>query len=194
MLVTPAFAASEETTHDTATHSETGVPGDHGGSGVFPPFDSSTFPSQALWLVITFAFFYWFLKNMVLPRIGGILEVRSDRIAQDLDQAARMKEEADEAVAAYEQELAEARGKAHEIGQTARDQAKADADAERSEVEAELESKLVEAEKRIASIKASAMKEVGSIAEETTTAIVKELIGGTVTKAEAAAAVKAAEA
>ena len=53
-----------------------------------------------------------------LPRLGGILEVRADRIAQDLDQAARMKDEADAAVAAYEQELAEASAKANAIGQT----------------------------------------------------------------------------
>ena len=56
--------------------------------GAFPPFDPSTFPSQILWLAITFGLFYLFLKRVVLPRIGGILEVRRDRIAQDLDQAA----------------------------------------------------------------------------------------------------------
>jgi hypothetical protein len=63
----------------------------------FPPFETSTFPSQLLWLAITFGLFYLFLQKVVLPRIGGILEVRRDRIAQDLDQAARMREESDAA-------------------------------------------------------------------------------------------------
>ena len=45
---------------------------------------------------------------MVMPRVGGIIDVRNDRITQDLDHAARLKGEADAAVAAYEQELAEA--------------------------------------------------------------------------------------
>jgi F-type H+-transporting ATPase subunit b len=40
----------------------------------FPPFDSSTFPSQLLWLAITFGLFYLFLQRIVLPRISGILE------------------------------------------------------------------------------------------------------------------------
>ena len=163
----------------------------HGG-GVFPPFDSSTFPSQLLWLAITFGLFYLFLKKVVLPRVGGILEVRRDRIAQDLDQAARMKGEADAAVAAYEQELAEARAKSNAIAQQARDKAKADADAERSTVEAALENKLAEAESHIASIKTSAMKEVGAIAEQTAAAIVQELVGAKVDKADVAAAVTAA--
>ncbi len=193
MFVTPAFAASEQTTHGE-THTETGVADDGHGSGLFPPFDSSNYPSQLLWLAITFGLFYLFLKRMVLPRIGGTLEFRRDRIAQDLDQAAHMKEEADAAVAAYEQELAEARAKANEIAQAARDEAKSQADAERSEVERELDKKLADAETRIASIKEKAMKQVGSIAEDTAETIVKKLVGGRIAKSEIAAAVKAAAA
>lgn len=194
MFVTPGYAeeaapAAEGTQAvEGQAHTEAGP--DHSGVG-FPPFDSSTFPSQLLWLAITFGLFYLFLKKVVLPRIGGILEVRRDRIAQDLDQAARMKEEADAAVAAYEQELAEARNKANAIGQDARDNAKVEADAARKDVEAGLDKKLAEAEAHIASIKASAMKEVGSIAEETAATIVEQLVGKS-DKAAIAAAVKSA--
>lgn len=170
----------------------TGTEAGHGAKGVFPPFDSTTYPSQLLWLAITFGLFYLFLKKVVLPRISHILEVRSDRIAQDLDQAARMKGEADAAVAAYEQELAEARAKANTIGQTARDGAKADAEKHRKGIEAELNEKLSAAESRIAAIKSKAMGEVGSIAESTTSAIVEQLLGGKADKAAVAAAVKAA--
>lgn len=185
MIVVTAYAATDET-----TNTETGVApeADHGGT--FPPFDSATFPSQILWLAITFGLFYLFLKRVALPRLSDILEHRSDRIAQDLDQAARMKEEADEAIAAYEQELAEGRAKAGQIGQDARDAAKAEADAARRAVEAELETKLAEAEAHIAAIKADALKEVGSIAEETAASIVENLVGGKVTKAQAAGAIK----
>lgn len=190
MFVTSAFAASAQGAAE-ATHSETGVASEGAHAPNFPPFDSSTFPSQLLWLAITFGLFYLFLKRVVLPRIGGILEVRRDRIAQDLDQAARMKEEADAAVAAYEQELAEARKKANVIGQDARDAAKAEADAERQGVEKELDAKLGEAEKRITAIKNAAMKDVGAIAEETAASIVQELVGGRLDKSAAAAAVKA---
>jgi F-type H+-transporting ATPase subunit b len=158
----------------------------------FPPFDTSTFPSQLLWLAITFGLFYLFLQKVILPRIAGILEVRSDRMAQDLDQAARMREESDAAVAAYEQELAEARDKANSIAQGARDKAKAEAEAERRAAEAELESRLTEAERRIASIKDTAMSDVGAIAEETTAAMVEQLIGAKLDKKTVASAVSAA--
>jgi F-type H+-transporting ATPase subunit b len=185
-------AAPEGEAHPVdETHAETGAEGH--GSGVFPPFDSANYPSQLLWLAITFGLFYLFMKKVVLPRIGGILEVRRDRIAQDLDQAARMKGEADAAVAAYEQVLAEAKGNANTIGQQARDKARADAEAERKRVEADLESRLASAEAGIASIKDKAMSEVGTIAEDTAAAIVSELVGGSVDKSDVAAAVKAAQ-
>jgi F-type H+-transporting ATPase subunit b len=122
---------------------------------------------------------------------GGIIEVRRDRIAQDLDQAARMKEEADAAVAAYEQELAEAKASANVIGQKARDQARGEADAERKRVEAELDGKLAKSEQHIAAIKAKALGEVDTIAEDAAAAIIRQLVGGTVDKAAIAAAVKA---
>jgi F-type H+-transporting ATPase subunit b len=195
MFVTSAFAQESAPAADTShaategdTHSGTGVPAE--AHGVFPPFDPATFPSQLLWLAITFGLFYLFLKRVVMPRVGGIIDVRNDRITRDLDQASKLKDEADAAVAAYEQELAEAKTKANAIGQQANDAAKADAEAARKKVEAALDSKLAEAEARISSIKANAMKEVGSIAEDTAAAIVEALVGGKASKAEIAAAVK----
>lgn len=195
MFMAPAFAQEtqagpEGEAHAPETHSEVGV--EHDAGGTFPPFDSSTFPSQLLWLAITFGLFYLFLQKVVLPRISGILEVRSDRIAQDLDQAARMKEEADAALAAYEQELADAKARANAIGQEARDDAKAKAEAQRKKVEASLESKLSEADARIALVKDAAMRDVGQIAEDTASAIVRQLVGADVDKSSVSAAVKAA--
>lgn len=157
----------------------------------FPPFDPTFYPSQILWLAITFGLFYWFLKKVILPRIGGIIEVREDRIGQDLDQAARLKTEADAALAAYEQELADAKAKANGIGQDARDAAKAQAEAERKQAEAANDAKLHEAEARIALIKDAAMRDVGRIAEDTAAAIVQELVGGSADKSKVAAAVRA---
>jgi F-type H+-transporting ATPase subunit b len=160
----------------------------------FPPFDPSHFASQLLWLAITFALFYWFMNRVAIPRIAGILEVRRDRISGDLDDAQRMREESDAAYAAYEQELGEARNRAHAIGQEAHEKARAQTEAERHRVEEQLAARLAQAEARIDQIRSKAMGEVGGIASETTAAIVSELIGATVNKTEIARAVEAATA
>lgn len=203
MSVTPASAEStpfeiaQADTHAAQpageVHTETGVAhGEEHAGGVFPPFDHTTFASQVLWLAITFGLFYLVMARLVIPRIGGILETRHDRIAQDLDEAARLKAEADAAISSYEQELASARAKGNAIASSARDEAKARADAERAKIEASLQDKIAGAETRIAEIKAKALADVGTIAEDTTGALVEQLIGAKATKAEVASAVKTA--
>ncbi|KQV32340.1 ATP synthase F0F1 subunit B' [Rhizobium sp. Root1203] len=207
-FVTPAYAeeapaGTAETGAATGTdahaapaagevHTETGVPAEHHG-GVFPPFDSTTFASQLLWLAITFGVFFVLMQKVIAPRISGILDQRHDRIAQDLDEAGRLKAEADADVAAYEAELATARAKSNAIGSAARDAAKAKAEADRRTVEAGLSEKLKAAEGRIADIKAKVFADVGTIAEETATAVVEQLIGGKAAKADVTAAVAAAK-
>jgi F-type H+-transporting ATPase subunit b len=191
MFVTPAYA--ESTPAAGETHTETGAAhGAEHGSGVFPPFDQSTYASQLLWLAITFGLFYVLMQKVIVPRVGGILENRHGRIAQDLDEASRLKAEADAAIESYEKELAAARAKGSSIASSARDAAKAKADADRAAVEAELAEKLTAAEQRIAGIKEKAFAEVGAIAEETTTAIVDQLIGSKIKDTDAKAAVAAA--
>lgn len=173
----------------SATNSEVGTPAGNSAGAEFPPFDTSTFASQLLWLAIFFGAFYYLMAKFVLPRISDILEVRSDRIAQDIEEANRLRQESDEAFAAFEQEMAEAKNKAHAIAQEARDKAKAEAEAERRVMEAELAQKLAAAEAEIAGIKQAALSEVGAIAEETTALMVKQLLGGKLSKAEVRQAV-----
>ncbi len=174
MFISQALAATEEAS---------GTP------GVFPPFDPASFASQLLWLTLTFGVFYMIMSRVIIPRLSGILEVRSDRITRDLDETQRLKAEADAALAAYEHELAEAKKNAHSIAMESTEKAKAESSAAREKVEAELAEKMAEAEARIAEIKAKAMSEVGTIANDTTSVIVKDLIGGKLTNAEITKAV-----
>ncbi len=182
----PVAGASGET-HAT-TEAGHGAAEGHGG-GAFPPFDPATFASQLLWLAITFGIFYLLMSRMAIPRLAEIVESRKNRISQDIDEANRLKGEADAAHAAYEHELADARSRANAIGNKARDAAKAQVEAERKGVEAELAAKLSDAEARIASIKAKALQEVGTIAAQTTGTIVSELLGSEVSAAEIATAI-----
>ncbi|MDB5522730.1 MAG: synthase chain [Rhizobium sp.] len=196
MFVTTAYALSATAVEGEATapatettHTETGVPHKE----AFPPFDPRHFPSQLLWLAITFGAFYYIISKLITPRLGGIIAAREARIAGDLAEAKRMKDEADAAVAQYEQELAEARAKAQGIAGKARDAAKVEADAERARLEADLARKISEAEVSIGAIKTRALAEVETVAEDTAAEIVHQLTGATVTKADAASAVQASK-
>ena len=171
------------------TNTETQVPkGDHG-SGSFPPFDGATFPSQLLWLAITFGIFYYLMSKVALPRIGGVLEDRRDRIEGDLAEAERLKRETDEAIASYEQALAEARNKAHTIAQESRDKLNKAMDEKRSQAEADLAEKLSAAEASIAEIKGAALDQVSGIATDAAEAVVEQLVHGAASRDDVAKAV-----
>ena len=152
--------------------------GHEGGSNpMFPPFDTSTFPSQLVWFFIAFGFLYWYMSTRALPKIGQVIENRRARIARDLDDATRMQQQADAAGAAHERTLADARVKAQALAQAARDQAAAEAAAKRKALEGELAARLAEAEKQIAATRAQAMTNVSAIAREAAGAIVERLGG-----------------
>lgn len=174
-------------------HTTAEVQHEGGHAGVFPPFDSSTFASQILWLAITFGLFYVLMAKVALPRIGGILEARHDKIAHDLEEANRLKAESEAAGAAYEASLAEARKKAQAIASETRAALTASIDAKRQEAESGLGAKISEAEGRIADIKTKALAEVDGIAVDTAEALVSSLIGEGAGRDEIAAAVQAAK-
>lgn len=157
-----------------------------------PQLDPATFSPQLIWLAITFLGLYWMMARVVLPKIGGAIEQRRDRIAGDLDQAQLLKEETDRAIAAYEARLAEARANAHKIAQATRERLAAEVEAERARIDAEVAEKVATAEQRIEAMKAKALAEVEKVAVDVAGDIVARLIGGKVSKARAAKAVEEA--
>ena len=156
----------------------TGAHTEHpGGKPPFPPFNKETFASQIVWLVVFFVALYVIISKLAIPRIGGIIEARSERIDGDLAEAKKLKDQSDAALASYEKSLADARTRAQTLAGETRDKLGAEADQVRRKLEAELNAKLSKAEETIAATKTSAMANVQGIAVDTATAIVERLIG-----------------
>ena len=163
-MAEPAHTASTEAVPE----------GKHGG---FPPFNPQTFPSQLVWLVIAFVLLYALMAKWALPQVARVIENRQKRIDDDIAAAGRLKQQSDEAVAAYEQALADARGRAQTIANETRDKQAAEADVARKRLEDQLNAKLADAEKTIVATKQAAMSNVRGIAEDAARAIVERLIG-----------------
>ena len=169
---------------ETTAHSE--APGE---SHAFPPFESQYFPSQLLWLVLTFILLYVLMARIALPRIGGILAARSKHISDDLAAAQRFKDQSEAANTAYQKSLADARARAQSIANDTREQQAAEAEATNKKLEAQLHEKLAAAEQSIAATRSAAMGNVSSIAADTASAIVERLIGTAPAERDVAAAV-----
>ena len=53
--------------------------GHDAGHIAFPPFDTSTFPSQIVWFLLIFGAMYYYLSRRFLPAVGGVIESRRAR-------------------------------------------------------------------------------------------------------------------
>lgn len=148
-----------------------------GGHKEFPPFEKNTFASQLVSLVIAFVALYLIVSKLALPRVGGTIDARQNKIDGDLAEAQKLKDESDSALKAYEGELAAARSRAQAIGAETREKLNAASEAERKSLEERLSQKLADAEKTIASTRAAAMSNVRSIATDAAAAIVQRLTG-----------------
>ena len=164
------------------------IPATEQGRG-FPPFDARTFPSQLLWLTLTFIALYLLMSRLALPRVGSILQARRARVQSDLDEAQRLKGASDAAIAAHERALAEARGRAQALANETREKAAAAAEARRKDVDAKLQAHIAAAEKTIAATRSAAMANVHGIASDITPAIIERLIGITPASKDVAEAV-----
>src|ERR1700750_709894 len=92
--------------HGESTSAHTEADGGHGGT--FPPFESSTFASQLVSLVIAFVALYLIVSRIALPRVGAVIDARQNRIEGDLAEAQKLKDESEAALKAYESDLASA--------------------------------------------------------------------------------------
>lgn len=181
----PTFAVAEATTGETGQTTEsTGHGGGH--TGVFPPMDTTTYPSQIFWLVVFFGLLYLLMSRVALPRMEKVLQRRHNTIEADLSKASALKNETEAAIAAYEKSLADAKAGAQTIAAETRARIGGEVEAERAALDKTLAAKIADAESRIAASKSQAVKDVGDVAAETAAEIVAQLTGTRVSKADAA--------
>ena len=173
---------------ETTAHTE--APAGH---TAFPPFQSEYFPSQLVWLTISFVLLYALMSRIALPRIGGIMAARSKVISDDLAAAERLKEQSNAAQVAYEKALADARSRAQGIASATREQQARETEDLHKRLDAQMHERLAAAEQSIAKSRSAAMGNVKAIAAETASAIVERLIGQRPREDEIAAALDDAD-
>lgn len=161
-------------------------------SASLPQLDPTWWPSQLFWLAVTFSVLYWLMAGRFLPSLGGAIEERRDRIADDLDQASEFKRQAEDAETAYSKSLADARAKAQGIAADTRTEMDKEIAGLQAETDAALDKQLAAAESRIAKMKTDAAAKVREAAADTTRAVVEALIDEAPTDDAVAKAIAAA--
>lgn len=148
-----------------------------------PQLDVGTFGNQVFWLVLALVAIYLVLSRVALPRIAAILAERQGTITNDIAAAEDLKVKAEEAEAAYEKALADARAEAQRIAGETKAKIQADLDVAIEKADAEISAKAAESEKAIAEIRAGALDAIAEVAKDTA----KEIVGAMGGKADAKA-------
>lgn len=162
--------ATEEAVQEAAAHGAE--------SAGMPQLDFATFPNQIFWLVVALVVLYFIIARLAVPRISGVLEDRHSTIQNDLNRATQLKRDAEEAEAAYQAALAQAKAEAMRIAGEAKAAVQAQVDAATAKADAEISAKVAESETRIREIRDSALQSVSEVANATTGEIVNALLPG----------------
>ena len=157
-----------------------------------PQFIMGDFAPQIVWLVISFIALYLLMARVALPRVAEVLETRHGRIANDLDQAAQLKSQAETVILEYEEALAEARGNAQSTIAQATLEAVQVAEKRNAEIAEVLAAKAAAAASRIGAAKAEALVELRGVAAELALAAAERLLDAQVAQADVDVAVDAA--
>lgn len=123
---------------------------------------------------ITFLLILAYFKVPAL--ITGMLDKRAADIQAELDEARKLREEAQEVLASYERKLREVQGQADQIVAHAKTEAREAADLAKGQIENSIERRLQAAQDKIASAEASALREVRDRAADIAVAAAAEVI------------------
>jgi F-type H+-transporting ATPase subunit b len=171
---------------EAPTTATTQVPKKEGG---FPPFDTTTFPSQMFWLVITFGFLFVVLWRVAGPRINTAITTRRGAINSAIAEAGKARAESEAAQAGYENALATARARANALAEETRQGLNAEIAKAKADADATAAKAMGEADARINATRDTAKAAVGMAARDAAIAIVERLTGDKVSADEAAKAV-----
>jgi F-type H+-transporting ATPase subunit b len=167
-------------------HEGTAEPAENAG---LPQMNVGTFPSQWFWLAVTFGLLMVILKKSVLPAIEGGIANRKAQIGGDLRDAETARKKSQDALAAYDSALAQARAKALAHADENRKKLGTEIDRLKAEADAKAQGASAAAEARIAAERNKAMGHVRASAADAARDIVERLIGVPVSAEDAANAV-----
>jgi F-type H+-transporting ATPase subunit b len=170
---------------EPATTATTEAPKKEGG---FPPFDTTTFPSQLFWLVVTFAFLFTVLWRVAGPKINSAITNRRGAINGAIKEANAARSDAEAAQASYEAALASARAKANALAEETRQGLNAEIAKAKAEADASAAKSMHDADARIAQTRETAKSAVQASARDAAIAIVERLTGDKVSADDAAKA------
>ena len=146
-------------------------------SGGMPQLNPEFWFSQIFWLIITFGIMFILLSKFILPKISENLELRKAEILENIESAEKQREESDNKLKEYEKLILESKIEAKNYFNKAREKILKDVDKKRENLEKEINDEISNVEKEILDLKNKSPEKIRKIAIETSSDLIKQLIG-----------------
>ena len=146
-------------------------------SGGMPQLNPEFWISQVFWLTLTFGILYIFLSKIILPKISKNLELRKSQIQENIEAAEKQREDSESKLKEYDEIILKSKIEAKNIFKDTRDKALKDINSKREILEKQIDEEIKKAEKEISELKKTGPEKINKIAIETSSEVLKSLIG-----------------
>ena len=158
-------------------------------SGGMPQLDPEFWVSQIFWLTLTFGILYIVLSKLILPKISANLELRKSQIQENIEAAEKQREDSESKLKEYENIIFKTKIEAKDIFKEAKEKTIKEINTKKENLDNQIDEEIKKAEHEISQLKKHAPEKINKIAIETSSEILKVLIGAEVNNSSISAIV-----
>ena len=148
-----------------------------GESGGMPQLNPEFWVSQIFWLVLTFGLLYIILSKLILPKISDNLESRKSQILENIETAEKQREESEKKVKEFEKIILDSKIEAKNYFNESRQKILEDITIKKNSLDKDIDDEISATEQEIKNLKTASSEKIKNIAIETSSELIKQLIG-----------------
>ena len=158
-------------------------------SGGMPQLNPEFWISQIFWLTLTFGVLYIILSKLILPKISANLELRKSLIQENIEAAEKQRESSESKIKEYDSIILKNKLDAKNIFKEAREKTLKNINSKKESLDKQIDEEIKKAEQEIKTLREGAAEKINKIAIETSSELVKKLIGAEVNNSSISAIV-----
>ena len=159
-------------------------------SGGMPQLNPEFWISQIFWLTLTFGILYLVLSKLILPKISANLELRKSQIQENIEAAEKQRESSETKLKEYDNIVFKSKLEAQNILKAAREKLIQEINSKKENLDKQIDEEIKKAENEINILKKNAPEKINKIAIDTSSELVKKLIGAEVNNSSISAIVE----
>ena len=160
-----------------------------GAEAGMPQLDPTYWASQAFWLILIFTALYLALSNLFIPKIKDSLDSRENKIKDDLDEAQKLKNLAEQKLKEYDLSIENGKKEVQKIIFESKNKLNSEIQSKKKKIEKEIENEVRSAEKEIENLKENSLKNISTISEEIASEVIRQISGEPMNQSSVKAAI-----